>query len=254
MIRELKKHAVKTCGRLGIFDRFHFLIIGSAKCGTTSLHSYLRSHPDVYMPSLDTGVNGETGNFLEHSTESIKGLSNIDIKASAADILATYDGEVLIGERSTDYTKRPYRSVRIEDIHPGTKIIFLYRNPIERIRKMYNHHLKHRPEKTSQYFRDEDVGYYVRTSMYWYQTKPWVNVFDSFCAANIHVDDSHLFSEITDFLEIPTLGNTLSERRNVNRSKKLDIELTGDERERLRRDFRQFQDLLESSEATHIKG
>ena len=28
----------------------NFLVIGAYKSGTTSLHRYLRQHPDVYMP------------------------------------------------------------------------------------------------------------------------------------------------------------------------------------------------------------
>lgn len=30
----------------------NFLIIGGHKCGTTSLYSYLKQHPQIYMPEL----------------------------------------------------------------------------------------------------------------------------------------------------------------------------------------------------------
>ena len=29
----------------------NFLIVGAAKCGTSSLHNYLNQHPDIFMPS-----------------------------------------------------------------------------------------------------------------------------------------------------------------------------------------------------------
>ncbi len=252
MVRKFRKLSVKIRGRLGLFDRFHFLIIGSAKCGTTSLHNYLRAHPEIYMPSLSTGVGGETGFFLNASDEAIKELSNVDIRTDPNDILSTYNGESLIGERSTDYTKRPYRSVRMDEIPPDTKIIFLYRDPIERIQKMYNHHLKHRPEKTSQHFRDEDVEYYVRTSMYDYQIRPWLEACESFFAANIRVDDRRLFPAVTDFLGLSSARETPPERKNVNRSEKIEVDLTNNEKSRLNKDYDRFRKRMESKRVVHI--
>ena len=51
------------------------VIIGSAKCGTTSLHKYLNFHPDIYMPS-GVGINDETGLFLVNKDQKIKSLGN----------------------------------------------------------------------------------------------------------------------------------------------------------------------------------
>jgi len=33
----------------------NFLIVGAAKSGTTSLHYYLKQHPDVFTPSVWMG-------------------------------------------------------------------------------------------------------------------------------------------------------------------------------------------------------
>ena len=30
----------------------NFIIVGAAKCGTSSLHNYLNQHPDVFMPTF----------------------------------------------------------------------------------------------------------------------------------------------------------------------------------------------------------
>ena len=37
----------------------NLLIIGAAKCGTTSLHFYLDQHPDVFMARPDAGPGGQ---------------------------------------------------------------------------------------------------------------------------------------------------------------------------------------------------
>ena len=29
----------------------NFIIVGAAKCGTSSLHNYLNQHPDIFLPS-----------------------------------------------------------------------------------------------------------------------------------------------------------------------------------------------------------
>ena len=31
----------------------NFLIVGAAKCGTSSLHNYLNQHPNIFMPSFN---------------------------------------------------------------------------------------------------------------------------------------------------------------------------------------------------------
>ena len=37
----------------------NLLIIGAAKCGTTSLHFYLDQHPDVFMARPQNGPRGQ---------------------------------------------------------------------------------------------------------------------------------------------------------------------------------------------------
>ena len=43
----------------------NFLIVGAAKCGTSSLHNYLNQHPDVFMPSYNKqGIKVKEPRFL----------------------------------------------------------------------------------------------------------------------------------------------------------------------------------------------
>ena len=43
----------------------NFLIVGAAKCGTSSLHNYLNQHPEVFMPSYNKyGMKVKEPRFL----------------------------------------------------------------------------------------------------------------------------------------------------------------------------------------------
>ena len=43
----------------------NFLIVGAAKCGTSSLHNYLNQHSDIFMPSYTkTGMKVKEPRFL----------------------------------------------------------------------------------------------------------------------------------------------------------------------------------------------
>ncbi|WP_259253768.1 sulfotransferase family protein [Salinibacter ruber] len=97
-----------------------FLIIGAMKCGTTSLYSYLDEHPEVSMSSVK-----EPNFFLERedlSLEEYKSLFQGEAKA--------------YGEASTGYTKYPLMETDVEymrDLLPGAKLIYLVRDPLDRI-------------------------------------------------------------------------------------------------------------------------
>lgn len=109
----------------------NFLIIGAAKAGTTSLYHYLRPHPHVFMPpvkELDFFV--AEGNWR-------RGLGWYRKQFEGAGPLA-----IAIGEASTRYTIYPsLRGVphRIAMHVPDVRLIYIMRDPIERIRSHYQH-------------------------------------------------------------------------------------------------------------------
>ena len=71
--------------------KIDFLIIGSAKCATTSFHYYLGQHPDIYMP-FNCGINHESGYFLKPGSEQIKGLTNDMIRKDVEPSTKTCQG------------------------------------------------------------------------------------------------------------------------------------------------------------------
>lgn len=115
-----------------------FVIVGAQKCGTTALHSYLARHPEISMSrpkELDFFVaEGNWGKGLDWYR------SRFD---PAAEIR---------GESSPNYTAHPtFAGVpeRMAELIPDAKLIFMVRDPIDRIRAnwlhTYSNRAEHRP-------------------------------------------------------------------------------------------------------------
>ncbi len=106
----------------------NLLIIGAAKCGTTSLHFYLDQHPDVFMARPDGGPGApkEMRFFWRDDWRERLGWYEQQFDPSAA----------VRGEATPSYTHFPYLPdvpSRIHSILPEVKLIYLVRDPIERI-------------------------------------------------------------------------------------------------------------------------
>jgi hypothetical protein len=106
-----------------------FFIIGAAKCGTTSLHTYLDRHPDVSMTS-----EKEPNIFSEPDFESrlSQYAPMLEPGASAR------------GEASVIYSQHPARPEVPERIHsvlPEARFVYLVRDPIDRAVSDYIQHV-----------------------------------------------------------------------------------------------------------------
>jgi hypothetical protein len=146
----------------------NFLIIGAMKGGTTSLYNYLRPHPEVYMPATkelhyfvaEKNLPRGIGWYERHFRD-------------AGDAIA-------VGEASTDYTKYPlYRGVpqRIAELMPLVRLIYVLRNPVDRIRSHYLHDLARGKERRTI---DEAVSgneHYLAPSRYALQIEEYLKRF-----------------------------------------------------------------------------
>lgn len=116
-----------------------FLVIGAMKCGTTSLYHYLRDHPQVYMPAIKAPeFFAEEGNW------------NRGIAWYRRQFEGAGDDVVAIGEASNVYTKFPrYRGVpgRIAEYLPHARLVYIVRDPIDRIRSHYQTRLTEGTER-----------------------------------------------------------------------------------------------------------
>ena len=107
-----------------------FLIIGSAKCGTTALASILSNHPDCCMSRpKEVKFFLDTIDYKSNNPNYEKGW---DWYQKA---FAHYNGETAIGEGTPNYsahTRSPNTAKRVYDFNPDMKIIYMVRNPLAR--------------------------------------------------------------------------------------------------------------------------
>ena len=106
-----------------------FLIVGAMKAGTTTLYHDLSEHPDIFLPVLK-------------EPEVLTTLERLDeMRAYYARLFRPARPGQLKGEASTAYTKRPNNEGVAEKARAlcgdGLKIIYIRRDPVERIRSQY---------------------------------------------------------------------------------------------------------------------
>jgi hypothetical protein len=109
----------------------NFLVIGAMKAGTTSLFRYLEPHPEVFMPRLK-----ELDFFIAEGNWG-RGIGWYRHQFRQAGQRA-----VAIGEASPTYSKYPqFDGVpeRIAGAVPAIRLIYVVRDPVERIRSHYSH-------------------------------------------------------------------------------------------------------------------
>lgn len=101
-----------------------FIIIGTARGGTTSLFNYLSLHPQIEMP-----VKKEIAFFCTHFNKGLSWYrSHFPVKS---------DDTLITGEASPYYLSHPKAAQRLKSLFPDIKIIVLLRNPIERAFSSY---------------------------------------------------------------------------------------------------------------------
>lgn len=144
-----------------------FMMIGAQKCGTTSIAAQLAAHPQICFCK-----DKEPGYF--HKTA--------DWRAGLEEYHALYDPRPgqLCGEASTYYTFFPeYRGTaeRLYEYNPALKLIYVMRQPVERIISQYTHNfvreIDTRPPDLAV-FRDP---HYLYRSRYAVQLRPYLELF-----------------------------------------------------------------------------
>src|SRR5436190_13204102 len=146
----------------------NLIVIGGLKCGTTSFHHYLGLHPEIQMSKPK-----ELSFFI---SELNWGLG-LDWYASR------FDRRIAVrGESSPHYTNLPrFTGVasRLHECCPDARLIYLVRDPIERLLSHWVHACG------SGYETREMVptlanpeSPYICRSKYWMQLQPFLELFD----------------------------------------------------------------------------
>ncbi len=146
----------------------NFITIGGMNCGTTSLHEYLKLHPDIYMstPKEPSFFLEGKGHTWKRGLNWYKGL---------------FDGSFRVrGESTANYTKFPaYKGApeRIRRIVPDVKLVYLVRNPIDRIVSHYRWQVYHMGETRSFNEVMKAPRWYVMVSSYYQQLEQYLKHF-----------------------------------------------------------------------------
>ncbi len=164
----------------------NLFIIGAAKCATSSLHTYLSAHPQIYMSRLK-----EPGYFSEPESSIIKKrpftvLGKTTMKPYRNDMTSYLslfeeagDAEY-VGESSTAYSQLPIRegvSDRIHAFNKDARIIYLMRDPVDRAISHYWWNVQNEGEKRDLHSSIVHPGAYRDLSYYAMQLRPYLDRF-----------------------------------------------------------------------------
>ena len=120
----------------------NFLIVGAAKCGTSSLHNYLNQHPNIFMPSFnEEGKNVKEPQFLVKNKVKNRLHFGVWTWEEYQSLFKQAKQQRAIGESSVFYLF--YYQDAINEIKNrlgnDVKIIIMLRNPIDRAYSAFQH-------------------------------------------------------------------------------------------------------------------
>jgi hypothetical protein len=150
--------------------RPNLFLIGAMKSGTTSLHAYLGSHPQIFMCSKK-----EPEFFAK---ETVRGRG----EDWYLTLFAAAESEPIIGESSTAYSRIPvFPGVpeRIAKFNPEARFIYAMRDPIERTISQYWFHVRFCGERRDMLTAVREDLHLTATSNYAMQLAPYFERFGS---------------------------------------------------------------------------
>ncbi len=149
------------------------IIVGAMKAGTSSLAFHMNNHPSISMPL-------EEVHFFDLESNFNKGYEWYE------NIFSEYNEDNLIGEKTPTYCYLEKVPQRIYDYNPEVKLIWIFRNPINRAYSNYWHSVKRGNEKLSfeQSVEQEETRIkenvfkgYLQRGIYYKQIKNYLNYF-----------------------------------------------------------------------------
>jgi hypothetical protein len=206
-----------------------FFILGAAKCGTSSLYTYLNQHPDIFMSDPKEPV------FFEKEY-------NRGTEYYRKTYFYSWNNERLVGDARHRNLYLPYIPARIFKLFPRSKLIVIVRNPVERAFSHYIHRkirgtealsfedavledlerinsgiFIDSPERIEDYVKnlaEDGAGSnlfrtYIDSGYYAEQIERYLQYFDKNQILVVFLDDlkqnpENVFKEIITFLETPS--------------------------------------------------
>lgn len=196
----------------------NFFIVGMPRSGTTSMYTYLKQHPDIYL-----AVYKEPNFFSKDLTQSFYNIQDPGLY----DTLFTDAGDKkCIGEGSVWYLTSKIAAGEIKKFSPSAKIIIMLRNPVDMIYSLHGLYVRTKNENITEFPKalavqaDRVKGlsipetcyfpeglFYTDVAGYYQKIKRFTDVFER---KNIHVvifddfvtDTPQSYREALEFLEV----------------------------------------------------
>ena len=208
----------------------NLLIVGAAKSGTTSLHNYLKQHPEIFMSNHKEPhflINKEIGeNRIPKAVKTLNEYSSL------------FDGSDTFkyrGESSAMYLQFP--NIAIKNIkkylEKDLKIIIMLRNPIDRAFSGYQHVKRFNVDEEltfaqaldvceDRYFKQTSLTpatRYIHIGMYYDFVKKFMHSF----SGQVHViiyddfitDTQNELSKVFSFLKVKKINVNITEKYMV---------------------------------------
>lgn len=215
----------------------NLFIIGAAKCGTTSLHYYLDLHPEISMSRIK-----EPMFFLDE--EFRDSWPHSPVARSRSEYLSLFQpGSSVRGEASTMYSMHPNQPgvpARVHSQAPGAKLIYLVRDPVERVPAAWVQRMGAREASNrstdglvtlAEHIGDFDHprNYYIWPGMYMTQIRRYLEFFPRESILIVDSDElkaerETVLREIFGFLEVDPefMDPAFAEERNTLSDKRME--------------------------------
>lgn len=198
----------------------NFLIFGVQKAGTTSVYSYLRQHPQVYMSPIKETEFMSRDIAAAEATDQNEAAPQLTPGGrrrilTIQDYQALFDGvkdEVAIGEASPNYLFAHQRAVpNIQKYAPEAKLIAILRNPVERAYSDYLMHVRqvigNRRSLAEQIKTKADSSHTLLKGCYYEGTRHFLETFGAdqvkiFLYDDLQQDSDKLMREIYRFIGV----------------------------------------------------
>lgn len=152
-----------------------FIIVGAMKSGTSSLSFHLVNHPEICIPEGEMHFFNKEENFQKgpewYMAKLCEGM-NEDVK--------------VVGEKTPTYAYLDHIAEKIYNLTPKVKLIWIFRNPVDRSYSNYLHALKSGREYLSfeRAMERENLRIkrnifrgYLRRSIYYKQVENYLRYF-----------------------------------------------------------------------------
>ncbi len=195
----------------------NFMLIGAAKCATTSICNTITRHPEVHVTPVKEPYF----------------FANDEIFAQGVDWYESlFDEEPdkpMRGEGSNRYTMRevfPHAADRIHAYNPDLKLVYVVRDPLPRIVSYWIEKRSHLGDSVHWDFNTavrENRDWLVDSSRYWHQLQPYL---ERFGGERVRVmffedykrDQAAFLRQMFEFLGVDPMWEPPGETRHVNPS------------------------------------